>query len=104
MGQGSSLVLQQSSGTITSRDTCSTFNIPRLSPYDLCIQGNNPQTSLNTGDMGGPAVIREANGNTLIGVLDRGESSLFGQSYSMMFRIGIFWNFIHETANVTKRF
>lgn len=55
--------------------------------------------------MGGPVIIREIDGNTLIGVLDRTvDTAQPGLQINLVFRVGIFWNFIHDTAGVERRF
>lgn len=60
--------------------------------------------AIQSGDMGGPLIISEPDGLTLIGVLnDVGDTTTPGIHFNLAFRIGHFWNFIHDRANVTRR-
>lgn len=103
-GHGASPVMQQATGTITSRAECTVAFVPALSVYDLCLRGHNILMELQPGDMGGPMRINEADGETLVGVLDTVASTIQpGTHINLVFRIGHFWNFIHDRANVTRR-
>ena len=104
VGTGASAVLQQATGTITSRPECSVGLIPTLSSYDLCLRGDMANMEIQAGDMGGPMIISEPDGLTLVGVLNEvGHTTTPGVHLNLVFRIGHFWNFIHDRANVTRR-
>lgn len=48
--------------------------------------------------------MREIDGNTLVGVLDRSVNTVQPDiRINLAFRIGIFWNFIHDTAGIERR-
>lgn len=103
-GTGSSLILQAASGTITSRAECSTTFVPTVSMYDLCLRGDLASMEIQSGDMGGPMIISEPDGLTLVGVLNQVVDTVTpGIRMNLAFRIGHFWNFIHDSANVTRR-
>lgn len=103
-GSGASAVLQEAIGTITSRPECSTSLVPTLAVYDLCFRGDMGNMEIQAGDMGGPMIISEPDGLTLVGVLNEvGQTVTPGIHLNLVFRIGHFWNFIHDRANVIRR-
>lgn len=54
------------------------------------------------GDMGGPMVLDEFGTHTIIGVLWR-NTEYQGTGMMTAFRIGHFWDFIHDVTGIPRR-